>query len=198
MQYVNVTAAALTDDVVTLTVASLTGLRAGYTVTVQGVNTDAQPHFDGTHVLVSTDTTTVDDVTTYTVTYGKNHPSNIPEFDCDGRITPVCTWVDDTDVVEFLGVIPATETDEAYLEGCVSAGNDWAYRRRQSAGYDDWANVVPSADVRLGTVIYCAELYRQRGSTDGFPSFSDMAALAPVGMNAQILRLLGLNRPRIA
>lgn len=197
MDFVTVTQASLTDDVVTLTVASLNGLRAGYTVNVAGVNTQSQPHFDGTKVLTGTAVTTVGTVTTYTVTYDKNHPTDIAEFDCDGRITPVCTWVTDTDVEGFLGISPASQLDADYLTQSVVAGNDWAYRRRQAAGYDDWADVVPSADVLLGTVLYAAALYRERGSVDSYASFADMAPIAPIGINMRVLQLLGLNKPKV-
>jgi hypothetical protein len=198
MDFITVSAASLTDDVITLTVATLGGLRAGDTVTVAGVNTDAQPHFDGTKTLTGAITTTVDDVTTYTVTYAKNHPTDIPEFDCDGRLTPVCTWVDSAQVEGFLGVSPASEEDEAFLDSSVEAGNDWAYRRRAAAGYDDWYSVVPNHSAQLGTVLYAASLYRQRGSVDSFASFQDMAAIAPIGSNFEILKLLGINKPAAA
>lgn len=196
MQFVQVTKAALTSNVVTLTVATLNGLRAGYHTVVQGVNSNAQPHFDGNHILTGTATTVVNDVDVYTVTYAKNH-ANIAQFDCDGRITPRCTWVDGTDVELFLGVAPATPEDADYLDACVEGGNDWAYRRRQAAGYDDYANAVPSPDVKLGTIIYCAGLYRERGSIDSFQSFAEMAPLAPIGTNAQVMRLLGINKPKV-
>lgn len=198
MDFITVSAASLTDDVVTLTVATLGGLRAGDTVTVAGVDTDAQPHFDGTKTLTGAITTTVDDVTTYTVTYAKNHPSDIAEFDCDGRLVPVCTWIDAGQVEGFLGVSPASIDDDAFLSSSVDAANDWAYRRRAAAGYDDWYSVVPNQSALLGTVIYAASLYRQRGSIDSFASFQDMAAIAPIGSNAEILKLLGINKPRVA
>jgi hypothetical protein len=193
MDFVTVSASSLTSDVAELIVATLDGLRAGYTVTVQGVGAP----YDGTQVLTATNTDTVDDATVYTVSYDLVH-ANIAAADVDGRITPACTWVDSTDVEGFLGVAPASLSDAAYLQSCVDAGNDWAYRRRQSAGYDDWADLVPSADVRLGTIMYAAALYRERGSVDTFASFADMAPLAPIGSNMQVLRLLGLNKPVIA
>lgn len=196
MQFVTVSKAQLTSNVVTLTVATLDGLRAGYHVTVQGVDTIAQPHFDGNHVLTGTATTVVNGADVYTVTYAKNH-ANIAAFDCDGRITPACTWVDSGDVESFLGLTPSGN-DADYLDACVAAGNDWAYRRRQAAGYDDWADTIPSADVALGTIIYCAGLYRERGSIDGYQSFQELGTIAPIGTNAQVLRLLGLNKPVVA
>lgn len=191
MDFITVSKASLTSDVVTLTVATLDGLRAGYTTTVQGIGAP----YDGTHVLdsVATDTNVTPNV--YTVTYGVVN-ANIAEADVDGRITPVCTWITDTDVEGFLGVSPASQLDADYLTQSTAAGNDWAYRRRAAAGYDDWADVLPSADVFLGTVLYAAALYRERGSVDSYASFSDMAPIAPIGTNMRVLQLLGLNKPK--
>lgn len=197
MEFITVSKASLTSDVVTMTVATLGGLRAGDHVTVAGVNTQAQPHFDGPHTLTGAITTTVGDVTTYTVTYAKNH-ANIAQFDCDGRLTPVCTWVDAGQVEGFLGVAPASIDDDAFLTSSVEAGNDWAFRRRRAAGYDDWYSVVPNHSAALGTILYAASLYRQRGSVDSFASFQDMAAIAPIGSNFEILKLLGINKPAAA
>lgn len=197
MDFITVSEASLTTNVITLTVATLGGLRAGDHVTVAGVNSQAQPHFDGPQILTGAITTTVGDVTTYTVTYAKSH-ANIAEFDCDGRLTPVCTWVDSAQVEGFLGVSPASVDDEAFLDSSVEAGNDWAYRRRAAAGYDDWYSVVPNHSAQLGTVLYAASLYRQRGSVDSFASFQEMAAIAPIGSNFEILKLLGINKPAAA
>lgn len=198
MDYTTISEASLTDDVITLVVASIAGLRVGDHVTVAGVNPVGQPHFDGNQVLTGVITTTVGTVTTYTVTYAKNHPSDIAAFDCDGRLTPVCTWIDSGQVEGFLGVSPASIDDDAFLTSAVEAGNDWAFRRRREAGYSDWYSTVPNHSAQLGTIIYAASLYRQRGSIDSFASFQDMAAIAPIGTNAEVLKLLGINKPRVA
>lgn len=192
MNFVTVSVAELAANVVTLEVASLDTLRAGYHVTVAGCGSP----FDGNHILTGANTITVGSVTTYTVTYAKTH-ANVAETDVDGRITPKCTWIGAGDVELFLGITPSGG-DADFLEACVEAGNDWAYRRRQSAGYDDWADTIPAPDVALGTVIYTAGLYRERGSIDGYQSFQDLATIAPIGTNAQVLRLLGLNKPVVA
>lgn len=197
MDYTTITSASLTSNVATVVVASLVGLRVGDHVNIAGVNTIAQPHFDGNHILDAVTTTTVGDVTTYSVSWTKVH-ANIASFDCDGRLTPICTWIDSGQVEGFLGVSPASVDDDAFLSSSVDAGNEWAYRRRQSAGYSDWYSVCPNNSVLLGTVMYAASLYRQRGSVDSFASFQDMAAIAPIGSNAEILKLLGINKPRVA
>jgi len=199
MSPVTVTAAALTDDVVTLTVDTISGLRVGYKVTVQGVNTDPQPHFDGTHTLTGVITTTVGDVTTYTVTYDKNHNGDIPEYDCLGYVRVVCQWIGTADVEDWLGIPPVSAADEAYLDSCVESANQWSWDRRQAAGYlTDLANVAPNQSVILGTVMYAGTLYRERASVDSFTSFQDLPTVAPVGNLGQILRLLGCNKPKVA
>jgi len=192
MDFVTVTECSLTTNVATLTVATLLGLRAGYTVAVQGVGAP----YDGEVILTGAITTTVGDVTTYTVTYALVN-INIISADVDGRVTPICTWVTDADIEGFLGISPASQLDADYLTQCTQSANDWSYRRRRAAGYDDWADTIPSTDVLLGTVLYGAALYRERGSVDSFASFSDMAPVAPIGTNMRVMQLLGLNKPKV-
>lgn len=192
MDFVTVTECSLTTNVATLTVATLYGLRAGYTAEVQGVGAP----YDGTIVITGVATDTTVDPEVYTVTYALVN-GNIVSADVDGRITPVCTWIVDADVEGFLGISPASQLDADFLTQSTAAGNDWAYRRRRSAGYDDWADTIPSADVFLGTVLYAAGLYRERGSVDSYASFSDMAPVAPIGTNMRVLQLLGLNKPKV-
>lgn len=182
-----VTAASLTDDVVTLTLSDVSGLEAGYPVSVGGIGSP----FDGNHTL-----TAVDDVE-LTVTYAKNH-ANVAEADVTGILVVLVHWIQDSDVIGFLGVEPATEDDEDYLSTCTDAANEWAYRRRASAGYSDLPNAVPGPDAKLGTILYAASLYRERGSIDSYQSFQELPTIAPVGSMGQILRLLGLNRPQVA
>lgn len=199
MAPVNVTRAALTANVVTLTVDAIGGLRVGYKVNVQGVDTPAQPHFDGVHTLTGVITTVVNGADVYTVTYAKNHNGNIPAYDCAGYARIVCQWIDTPDVEDWLGVPPATQADEDFLAACIDAANQWAWDRRQSAGYiADLANVAPTESVKLGTVMYAATNYRERATVDSFTSFQDLGGTAQVGSIGQILRLLGCNRPRVA
>jgi hypothetical protein len=104
------------------------------------------------------------------------------------------TWITPDDVEEFLGVVD----DDAFLASATAAANEWAYRRRSKAGYDDDPTVVPGADVRLGTAFYAAALYRERGSADSFPSFEEFSTgVVPQSTFGQVLRLLGLNRPMV-
>lgn len=198
MTVYNVTKAALSANVVTLTLDSISGLRVGYKANVQGVDTPAQPHFDGVHTLTAVTTTVVNAVNVYTIQYAKNH-ANIAQYDCAGFVRIICEWIDAADVEDWLGVAPATQADEDYLASCVDAANQWAYDRRQAAGYHkDLANVVPTDSVRLGTVMYAASQYRERASVDSFSSFQDLGTTAPVGSIGSILRLLGCNKPQVA
>lgn len=194
MNPVTVTKAKLLSNVVTLTVATLDQLRVGYHVTVQGIG----QHFDGNHVLTGAITTTVGTVTTYTVTYAQNH-ANIAEADVDGRITPVCTWISDSDVTDFLGFLPDSEPDIAWLAVCTETANDWCATRRAENDYADLLDHVPSPKVQLGTVLYAAGLFRERGSIDSFSSFQEMPMPSSLaGSMGQINRLLGLMKPRVA
>lgn len=183
----NVTTAALAANVVTLGMVTVAGLRAGYSVHVEGLGAP----FDGNHTLTDVDADTV------TVTYAKNH-ANHPEADVWGQLNITVTWCDTSDVTDFLGVAPAEAVDVDYLETCTDAANVWCWDRRAAAGYTDVPSVAPSHKVKLGAVIKSAELYRQRGSIDGYSSFQALDAVAPVASNVEILRLLGINKPSVA
>lgn len=66
----------------------------------------------------------------------------------------------------------------------------------------DWVRPVgsgaaPSADVALGTTIYAAALYRERGSADSFPSFDEIATFIPTGTMGQINRLLAVGKGQV-
>lgn len=108
---------------------------------------------------------------------------------------PTCTWVDSDMVTEFLGIAAATANDTAYIGTCVGAANAWAYRRRLNAGYFDQPGTSPSDAVTLGTTLYAAALYRERGSIDSFASFEQGSV--PFGSLGRILQLLGCNRPQV-
>jgi len=117
-----------------------------------------------------------------------------------GELTwdPVCTWVGDQSVIDWLGIAAATANDETFITACTAAANQWAYRRRREAGYFDSPSTVPGSDVSLGTTMYAAVLYRERGSVDSFASFEGMGVPTPYGSNGQINRLLGINRSQVA
>lgn len=115
-------------------------------------------------------------------------------------LTETCTWITNQMVLDWLGVAPATANDTAFVTVCTEAGNALAYRRRKSAGYTDSLTTVPSSDVKLGTIMYAAGLYRARGSAsyEGFASYESMSVTQPNVAMGEILRLWGCNRPQVA
>jgi hypothetical protein len=67
--------------------------------------------------------------------------------------TPTCTWTSVNDLVTYLGVTIANPSDDYTLATqAVSAGNQFASRRRAEAGYNDSLTTSPSGDVTLGTI----------------------------------------------
>lgn len=112
--------------------------------------------------------------------------------------TQTCTWIIAADVLAWLGISVATANDTTFVGVCTDAANAYAFRRRKEAGYFDSLTTVPSADVKLGTIMFAGALYRERGSVDSFQSFADMAVTAPMGSMGQINRLLGVNRSVVA
>jgi hypothetical protein len=113
------------------------------------------------------------------------------------RWEPEATWITSADVTEWLGIAAATANDTAFIATCVAAANTYCYRARHEAGYHDDADAVPDASVSLGTVMYAATLYRERGSVDSFASFDQMGGAVPFGTMSRIKQLLGVGRPQI-
>ena len=112
---------------------------------------------------------------------------------------PVCTWVTNANVTEWLGIAVATANDTAFITKCVSAANQFAYRRRLESGYlTDELHTSPGGDVTLGTIMYAALLYRERGSADSFASFDAMGTIPVPSALGRILQLLGVGRPQVA
>jgi hypothetical protein len=113
--------------------------------------------------------------------------------------TETCTWIVANDVLSWLGISVATANDTAFVTVCTEASNAWAYKARKMAGYQgESLSSVPSSAVKLGTIMYAASLYRERGSVDSYASFQDMAITAPTGTMGQIMRLLGIRRSQVA
>lgn len=109
-----------------------------------------------------------------------------------------CTWTTSALVIEFLGISGATANDTAYIATCVSASNQWCFRRRQQAGYYDNPATAPDASVQLGATLYASSLYRERGSVDSFQSFESMSVGVPTLTNGRIMQLLGVRRSQVA
>lgn len=113
--------------------------------------------------------------------------------------TETCSWIVAADVLSWLGISVATANDTTFVGVCTDAANAWAYKARKMAGYQgESLSTAPSSAVKLGTVMYAAALYRERGSVDSYASFGDMAVTAPVGTMGQIMRLLGIRRSQVA
>ena len=109
-----------------------------------------------------------------------------------------CTWVDAASVISWLGIAAATANDTAFITSATAAANQFAYRRRRESGYYDSLTTSPGSDVSLGTTMYAASLYRERGAVDSFASFDSMGTPTPFGSMGQIMRLLGVNRSQVA
>ena len=113
--------------------------------------------------------------------------------------TQTCTWVTNAMVEEWLGIAVATANDTAFITRCVSAANQFCYRRRVESGYgQDSLTTSPGGDVTLGTIMYAALLYRERGSADSFASFDAMGTIPVPSALGRILQLLGVGRPQVA
>lgn len=113
--------------------------------------------------------------------------------------TPTCTWITAADVTAWLNIAPASANDTALIQSAADASNAFCWRRRNEAGYVDSLTVVPSLDVKLGTIMYAGALYRARGSIgDTFATFDTMATAPIVGLSGQVKQLLGIDRPAVA
>jgi hypothetical protein len=112
--------------------------------------------------------------------------------------TQTCTWITNQNVLDALGISPATANDTTFVTTCTAAANAWAFRKRVEAGYSDSLSTSPSADATLGTTFYGMSLYRQRGSVDSYASFESMSTGAPTASMGEIMRLLGINRSQVA
>ena len=169
-------------DVVTLTLDSVAGLAVGQHVVVYNVGNNV----DGHHVLTGIDAGESQ------VTFSDNG-ATFAELAVSGVLVAEVTWIDSDDVQLVVGNVSDTE----YLDACVAAANDFAYRRRWEAGYMDNPTVAPGAAAKQGTTLYAVALYREKGSVDSFQSFEQMPLQAPTGSMGQILRLLGVGRPQV-
>jgi hypothetical protein len=122
----------------------------------------------------------------------------VVDFSGTVTYTQTCSWVNSTQIEDWLGIGTATAADTTFLTQCASAANLFCYRRRQEAGYHDALATSPSGDVTLGTIMYGGMLYRQRGSIDSFASFGDGGAVSVTGLSGVIKQLLGIDRPQVA
>jgi hypothetical protein len=130
----------------------------------------------------------------------KSNFDNYPRSAATGTVTwtQTCSWTTVANVQEFLGIASATANDTAFLTTCVAAANSWCFRRRVSAGYHDNLTSAPDAAVLLGTTLYAAGCYRERGTTgDSYASFGDMSG-PPLMTLGRVNQLLGVKRSQCA
>ena len=112
--------------------------------------------------------------------------------------TPSVSWITAADVTSWLGIDVATANDTAFVTVCVNASNNYIYRKRREAGYYDSQTTVPGDDIKLGTIMYAATLYRERGSADSFASFDSMSSIPIPSTMGRIMALIGCGRPQVA
>lgn len=135
------------------------------------------------------------------VLYAKT-ASDVERVAASGTVSyaPVCTWVTAADVMTYLGITITNPSDDyTLLTQAVSAGNQFCYRRRQEASYIDSLSVSPGGDATLGTLMYCAALWRSRGSIEAtYATFDGMGSAPQQSLTPIVKQLLGIPRPAVA
>jgi hypothetical protein len=135
------------------------------------------------------------------VLYAKT-ASDVERVAASGTVTyePVCTWVTAAQVMTYLGITITNPSDDyTLLTQSVSAGNQFCYRRRQESGYIDSLTTSPGGDATLGTLMYCAALWRSRGSIEAtYATFDGMGSAPQQSLSPIVKQLLGIPRPAVA
>ena len=187
----SITTLSCTDDLVTAVLDDASTFVPGEYVSIFGTGYNK---IDGVRVLITVDSGT----DTVTFASGNNQDDIETYSPANAVLTAQVTWIDDDDVTEWLGIAAATANDTAFIGTCVNAANSYAYRVRYEAGYIDNPTVAPTPSVLLGTTMYAATLYRERGSVDSFSSFDQLGTAVPFGSMGRIKQLLGVGRPQVA
>ena len=208
MAVFTVTHAQRVDDYAVIQTLEATDITIGQTIIVAGVGNN----FDATYIVQAVPTfgfvgvsVEGDFIFDYEVTITnqllvKSNFDNYPRSAATGTVTwtQTCSWTTVGNTQEFLGISSATANDTAYLTTCVAAANAWCFRRRVQAGYHDSLTTVPDGSVLLGTTLYAAGLYRERGTTgDSYASFQDMSG-PPLMTLGRVNQLLGVKRSQCA
>jgi hypothetical protein len=208
MAVFTVTHAQRVDDYAVIQTLEATDITIGQTIIVAGVGNN----FDATYIVQAVPTfgfvgvsVEGDFIFDYEVTITnqllvKSNFDNYSRSAATGTVTwtQSCTWTTVAAVQEFLGISSATANDTAFLTTCVAAANSWCFRRRVSAGYHDNLTSAPDAAVLLGTTLYAAGCYRERGTTgDSYASFGDMSG-PPLMTLGRVNQLLGVKRSQCA
>jgi hypothetical protein len=113
---------------------------------------------------------------------------------------PVCTWVTAAQLMTYIGITITNPSDDyTLLTQSVSAGNQFCYRRRQESGYIDSLTTSPGGDATLGALMYCAALWRSRGSIEStYATFDGMGSAPQQSLTPIVKQLLGIPRPAVA
>jgi hypothetical protein len=208
MAVFTVTHAQRVDDYAVIQTLEATDITIGQTIVVAGVGNN----FDATYIVQAVPTfgfvgvsVEGDFIFDYEVTITnqllvKSNFDNYSRTSATGTVTwtQTCSWTTVGNTQEFLGISSATANDTAYLTTCVAAANAWCFRRRVQAGYHDSLTTVPDGSVLLGTTLYAAGLYRERGTTgDSYASFQDMSG-PPLMTLGRVNQLLGVKRSQCA
>ena len=114
--------------------------------------------------------------------------------------TQSCSWVTTAELITYLGVTITNPSDDYTLAVAArNAGNDFCYRRRQESGYFDSLTTSPGHDATLGTLMYCAALWRSRGSIEtAYAAFDTMGTPTQQSLTPIVKQLLGIPRPAVA
>ena len=135
------------------------------------------------------------------VLYAKT-ASDVERVAASGTVAndPVCTWVTAAQVMTYLGITITNPSDDyTLLTQSVSAGCQFAFRRRQESGYIDSLTTSPGGDATLGTLMYCAALWRSRGSIEAtYATFDGMGSAPQQSLTPIVKQLLGIPRPAVA
>jgi len=135
------------------------------------------------------------------VLYAKT-ASDVSRVAASGTVAndPVCTWVTAAQVMTYLGITITNPSDDyTLLTQSVSAGNQFCFRRRQESGYIDSLTTSPGGDATLGTLMYCAALWRSRGSIEvTYATFDGMGSAPQQSLTPIVKQLLGIPRPAVA
>jgi hypothetical protein len=210
MAVYSVTNKYLIDDFAVLQLLTPTEIAVGESITVAGVDAT----FNGTYTVralpqyryVGVDTQgdllyDIDEPIANQVLYAKV-ADDVDRVASSGTVTYTltCTWVSAAELITYLGVqITNPSDDYTLITQAVSAGNQFCYRRRQEAGYIDSLTTSPGGDQTLGTLMYCAALWRSRGSLENtFAAFDGMGSAPQQSLTPIVKQLLGIDRPACA
>ena len=210
MAVYSVTNKYLIDDFAVLQLLTPTEIAVGESITVAGVDAT----FNGTYIVralpqyryVGVDTQgdllyDIDEPIANQVLYAKV-ADDVDRVAATGTVTYTltCTLVSAAELITYLGVqITNPSDDYTLITQAVSAGNQFCYRRRQEAGYIDSLTTSPGGDQTLGTLMYCAALWRSRGSLENtFAAFDGMGSAPQQSLTPIVKQLLGIDRPACA